>query len=371
MDRFGYDLPMKRVFNFYAGPATLPQPVLEQARRELLDYRGAGMSIMEMSHRSAIYEEVHQGCIDAIRTLLDVPDTHQILLLGGGATLQFAMVPLNLASVVGDDRSSCDIVVSGSWAKKAHEDAQKVCTVTVAFDGATDAYTRLPEASRLASSPGSSYFHVTSNETIQGLQWHDFPRTEAPLVADMSSDIMSRPIPVERFGLIYAGAQKNLGPAGVTVVIIKSDLLDRAPDTVPAYLTYRTHAAKNSLYNTPPVFPIYILRLVLDWIESNGGIKTVSERNRRKSEAVYAAIDGSDGFYRCPVAPEYRSAMNVVFRLPDEEAEKRFIAGAQEIGMVGLKGHRSVGGVRASIYNAMPEEGVVALVEYMEHFRRA
>lgn len=358
---------MKRAFNFYAGPATLPPAVLEQAQRELVDYRGAGMSIMETSHRSAIYDEVHQACIDGIINLLGVPESHTVLLLGGGATLQFAMVPMNLAN---RPDASCDIIASGSWAKKAVDDAKKVCGVNIVWDGKSDGYTTLPESASVASSSGSSYFHLTSNETIQGLQWQDFPRTEAPLVADMSSDIMSRSVPIDRFGLIYAGAQKNLGPAGVTVVIIRKDLLDRTPESVPAYLSYRTHADKNSLYNTPPVYPIYMLRLVVDWITQLGGIAAIEEINRRKAAALYAAIDGSDGFYRCPVKQEYRSAMNVVFRLPDEEAEKRFIAGAEEAGMVGLKGHRSLGGVRASIYNAMPESGVAALVEYMERFRR-
>jgi len=358
---------MNRAFNFYAGPATLPQSVLETAQRELVDYRGAGMSIMETSHRSALYDEVHQACVDGIVRLLGVPETHTVLLLGGGATLQFAMVPMNLA---GGAETSCDIIASGSWAKKAIDDAKKICSVNVVWDGKPEGYNTLPDSASIASSPGSSYLHLTSNETIQGLQWRDFPQTEAPLVADMSSDIMSRPVDVDRFGLIYAGAQKNLGPAGVTVVIVQKDLLDRVPDTVPAYLSYRTHADKNSLYNTPPVYPIYILRLVLDWITELGGIQAIADINRRKAAALYSAIDESDGYYRCPVDPAYRSMMNVVFRLPDEDAEKRFIAGAEEAGMVGLKGHRSVGGVRASIYNAMPESGVAALVEYMERFRR-
>lgn len=361
---------MKRAFNFYAGPATLPLSVLERAQRELVDYRGAGMSIMEMSHRSAMYDEVHEACVGGIRRLLGVPESYAILLLGGGATLQFAMVPFNLATVK-EGRALCDIVASGSWAKKAVDDAKKICDVNVVWDGKADNYTKLPKSATIASSAGSAYLHVTSNETIQGLQWRDFPVTEAPLVADMSSDIMSRPVPVDRFGLIYAGAQKNLGPAGVTVVIVRKDLIDRAPDTIPAYLTYRTHADKNSLYNTPPVYSIYMLRLVLDWINEEGGVAAIAERNRRKAAALYAAIDGSGGYYHCPVATENRSEMNVVFRLPDEEAEARFVSGAKEAGMVGLKGHRSVGGIRASIYNAMPESGVAALVEYMERFRRA
>ena len=357
---------MARVYNFYAGPATLPLPVLEQIQKDFIDYQGAGLSLVETSHRSKEYDAVHSRAMALIRQLLQVPENYSILFLGGGATMQFGMVPMNLA---GTGASTIDMTLSGSWAKKALSDAKKFADVNTVFDGSGASFTSLPTASSLRSTPGAAYFHITSNETIEGLQWKDFPQVEAPLVADMSSDIMSRPLPIEDFGLIYAGAQKNLGPAGVTVVIIRNDLLDRTPAKVPAYLAYSTHAEKDSLYNTPPVFSIWALSLVLEWIVDQGGLGAVADKNRRKAAALYEAIEGSSGYYRCPVDTAYRSDMNVVFRLPDEEAEKRFIAGAAEAGMIGLKGHRSVGGVRASIYNALPEEGVEKLVAYMRDFR--
>ncbi len=368
---------MARVYNFYAGPATLPLPVLEQIQKDFIDYQGAGLSLVETSHRSKEYDAVHGRALALIRQLLQVPENYSILLLGGGATMQFGMVPMNLAGAgagVSGEASSgnaapIDMTLSGSWAKKALSDAKKFAPVNTVFDGSDASFTSLPTASALRSTPGAAYFHITSNETIEGLQWKDFPKVEAPLVADMSSDIMSRPLPIEDFGLIYAGAQKNLGPAGVTVVIIRNDLLDRTPTQVPAYLAYRTHAEKDSLYNTPPVFSIWALSLVLEWIVAQGGLGAVADRNRRKAAALYEAIEGSSGYYRCPVDPSYRSDMNVVFRLPDEESEKRFIAGAAEAGMIGLKGHRSVGGIRASIYNAMPEDGVEKLIAYMRDFR--
>ena len=355
---------MARVFNFYAGPATLPLPVLERAQAELVDYRDSGLSLIETSHRSAEYDDVHASALRLIRELLAVPENYSILLLGGGATLQFGMVPMNLMST-----GACDLVLSGAWAKKAHVDAKRFGDVRLPFDGSQSNFTTLPEPAAVSVAPNSSYLHITTNETIEGLQWKEFPSVDVPLVADMSSDILSRPVPVDRFGVIYAGAQKNLGPAGVTIVIIRNDLLDRTPDSVPTYLRYRTHADKDSLYNTPPVFPIYMVKLVLDWLIDQGGLPAIAERNRRKAAALYDAIEGSDGFYRCPVDPAYRSDMNVVFRLPDEEKEKRFVTEAKERGMIGLKGHRSVGGIRASIYNAMPETGVEALVGFMRTFQ--
>jgi phosphoserine aminotransferase len=355
---------MARVFNFNAGPATLPLPVLETAQKELVDYRGSGLSLIETSHRSKDYDAVHTAATGLFREVLGVPEGYSILFLGGGATLQFGMIPMNLMST-----GSCDLVLSGAWAKKALADAKKIGSVNVVYDGSAEKFTSLPRASEVASSPGSSYLHITSNETIGGVQWKDFPTTEAPLIADMSSDILSRPIPTERFGVIYAGAQKNLGPAGVTIVVIRNDLLERSPGNLPVYLRYPTHAESDSLYNTPPVFPIYIVKLVLEWIQEQGGLAGMARRNSRKAAALYEAMEGSDGFYRCPVDPAYRSEMNVVFRLPDEEQEKKFVAQATEAGMIGLKGHRSVGGIRASIYNAMPEEGVEALISFMKKFR--
>ncbi|MDA3948533.1 MAG: 3-phosphoserine/phosphohydroxythreonine transaminase [Spirochaeta sp.] len=356
---------MARVFNFYAGPATLPLPVLEAAQADLVDYRGSGLSLIETSHRSNDYDEVHASAQRLIRELLGVPDGYSVLFLGGGATMQFGMIPMNLMTT-----GRSDLVLSGVWAQKALDDAKKYGTVSVVYDGSDTKFSTLPAASSVASTRDSSYLHITSNETIDGIQWKEFPTVDAPLVADMSSDILSRPVPVERFGLIYAGAQKNLGPAGVTIVIIRDDLLERSPADLPIYLRYPTHAKKDSLYNTPPVFPIYIVNLVLQWIVDNGGLAGIAERNRRKADALYQAIADSDGFYRSPVDPAVRSDMNVVFRLPDEEQEKKFVAGAAERGMIGLKGHRSVGGVRASIYNAMPEAGVETLIAYMNEFHR-
>ena len=354
-----------RVHNFYAGPATLPAEVLEQAAAELPDYRGLGLSIIETSHRSAEYDEVHNEAISRVRSLLGLPDDFEVVLLGGGATLQFAMVPMNLLPSGG----GCDIVVSGSWAKKAQADAAKLGSVHVAYDGGDNGYTELPDAGAVRVQPGSAYLHLTSNETIQGLQWKQFPDTgDVPLVCDMSSDIMSRPIPLDRFDLIYAGAQKNLGPAGVTVVILRRTLLDRMSDSLPAYLSYKTHVEKNSLYNTPPVYAIYMLDKVLGWVEKQGGVREMDRAADEKSQLLYRTIDESDGYYRCPVGADHRSRMNVVFRLPDEEREKKFVAEAKEAGMVGLKGHRSVGGIRASLYNALPLKAVEDLTAFMRRF---
>ena len=361
---------MERVHNFYAGPATLPLPVLHELEKDLVNYHGSGLSLIETSHRSSEYDAVHNRAVSLIRELLQVPEDYSVLLLGGGATLQFGMVPMNLAAPTEPGMAvQVDMTVSGSWAKKAAADAAKFAKVNTVFDGASKKFTALPDPSSVRATTGAAYLHLTSNETIEGLQWKHFPSVDVPVVADMSSDIMSRPFPVKDFGLIYAGAQKNLGPSGVTVVIVRNDLLERTPEWVPAYLSYRTHVDKNSLYNTPPVFSVWALSLVLEWIVGEGGLGAVADRNRRKAAAVYQAIDDSDGFYRCPVDPDYRSDMNVVFRLPDEEREKAFVAQAAERGMIGLKGHRSVGGIRASIYNAMPESGVEKLVAFMRDFR--
>ena len=355
---------MSRVHNYYAGPATLPLEVLQEAQREFVDYKGNGLSLIETSHRSKLYDAVHTRASELLRELLGIPSGYAVLFLGGGATLQFGMVPMNLMGQGGH----ADYTISGSWAKKAASDARKTGTVNAVYDGADEAFTTLPDAGSLRSTEGSSYFHITSNETIEGVQWKHFPVTEAPLVADMSSDILSRPIPVEQFSLIYAGAQKNLGPAGVTIVILREELLERLPENLPVYLSYRTHVKSDSLYNTPPVFSIYMVKLVLEWIERQGGLQSIAERNRRKAEILYKSIADSDGFYRCPVDPRYRSEMNVVFRLPSEELEQKFVTEATAANMLGLKGHRSVGGIRASIYNAMPEDGVVALTEFMKQF---
>jgi len=356
---------MSRKFNFYAGPATLPLPVLEQMRDELVDYSGMGLSLIETSHRSKEYDQVHNEAIGLVKELLDVPDNYKILFLAGGATLQFSMIPLNF---LGEDKS-CDFTLTGSWAKKAYADSQKCGKVNVIFDGAESNFTKIPDPSSLTTTAGAAYLHITTNETIDGIQWHSFPDTgDVPLIADMSSDIMSRPLPVEKFGLFYAGAQKNLGPAGMTLVIIREDLLERCPDTLTAYLNYKTHAKKNSLYNTPPVFAIYAVKLVLKRVKGLGGLNVMAELAEKKASLLYNTIEQSNEYYSCPVAKASRSKMNVVFRLPNEDLEKKFIEEAKNEGMIGLKGHRSVGGCRASIYNAMPFEGAEKLAAFMRNF---
>lgn len=358
---------MGRAYNFYAGPATLPYSVLEQLRDTIVDYHDMGMSLIETSHRSSEYDAVHNETITLVRELLGVGDQYEVLLLGGGATLQFGMVPMNFLPA----DKSCAFVVSGSWAKKALSDAQKVGSVHILFDGKESGYTTLPTPSEVSVSEHHAYLHITSNETIGGLQWKEWPQTgSVPLVVDMSSDILSRSIPIDAFDLIYAGAQKNLGPAGVTVVIIKKSLIERSPGTLPAYLSYNTHAEKNSLYNTPPVFPIYAMKLVLEWVKIQGGADALAEVNDRKAALVYDAINDAGDFYSCPVDERYRSTMNVVFRLPTEELEKQFVAEAADSDMIGLKGHRSVGGCRASLYNAMPLEGAERLASFMRDFAK-
>ncbi len=356
---------MSRIFNFNAGPSTLPLEVLERVRDEFIDFKGKGMSIVEMSHRAAEYDAVHHGAMDLIRELLGLPDNFKVLFIGGGATLQFSMIPLNLLP----EGASCDFTVTGTWAKKAYADAKKVGKVNVVFDGESDQYLNLPDPKDLKLDPRAAYLHMTSNETIGGIQWHDLPDTgEVPILCDMSSDFMSRKLPCEKFGLIYAGAQKNAGPAGVAVVIIRDDVLDRCPDDLTAYLSYKIHAAKESLYNTPPVFAIYMVNLVMEWVREQGGLDAMERLADQRSGLIYGAMEKDSGFYRCPVPPHCRSKMNVVFRLPTEELEKKFIASAAAEGMSGLKGHRSVGGCRASIYNAMPIEGARALAEFMGNF---
>lgn len=355
---------MARKYNFYAGPSTLPLEVLKELEQDLVDYQGSGLSLVETSHRSKEYDEVHFSVINGIKSLLNVPDDYEVLLMGGGATLQFSMIPQNLLG----DKTSMDFVVSGTWAKKALADAKIYGDAKILWDGKEGAYTSLPSSAEIKTNADSAYLHITSNETINGVQWKDFPQSDIPLVADMSSDILSRPLPVERFGLIYAGAQKNLAPAGVTMVIIRKDLIQHAPENLGAYLKYKTHADKDSLYNTPPVFPIWAMSKVLKWIESNGGLEGIQEMNHRKASLLYGVIDNAEGFYNCPVQKDVRSNMNVVFTLKNEELQTEFLKGASQRDMLGLKGHRSVGGCRASIYNAMPLEGVQALADYMKEF---
>lgn len=353
----------KTVFNFNAGPAILPREVLEQAQSELLDFNGTGMSVMELSHRSKDYEAVQREAMANIAELLELTDDYAVLLLQGGASLQFAMVPMNLLGA----GQTADYANSGAWASKAIKEAQVVGNVNIAADCAKSLPARMPRNEELQLTPGAAYVHITSNETISGAQWKDFPQTEAPLVADMSSDIMSRWFDAKRFGLIYAGAQKNLGPSGVTVVILRRELAERAPKTVPAILRYATHLKEDSLYNTPPSFGVYLLMLTTRWLKKQGGIRGVEKHNRAKAAKLYDAIDASS-FYRGTAEKDFRSDMNVTFRLPTEELEQTFVKEATANGFIGLKGHRSVGGIRASIYNAFPAEGAEALAQFMKDF---
>ena len=352
-----------RKVNFFAGPSTMPQPVLEELAATLVDYQNSGLSLIETSHRNAAYENVHNGAISLVRELLSVPDNFSILLLAGGATLQFAMVPLNLLTA----GRSCDFVVSGAWAEKALEDAKKIGKVNVIFDGKADKYSNLPDT--VAVDPRAAYLHITSNETIDGVQWQTLPDSgDVPLVVDMSSDIMSRRFSFKNAGIIYAGAQKNLGPAGVTLVIIRKDLVEMSPPNLPAYLSYSVHDGQNSLYNTPPVFAIYALKLVLEHVKREGGIVHAEDLAQKRASLIYREIDGSGGFYRCKTAKDKRSRMNVVFNLPSEELEKEFLAEAKAKGMLGLPGHRSVGGCRVSLYNAAPVEWAQELASLMADF---
>lgn len=358
---------MSRKLNFYAGPSVLPVSVLERIQTEMVEYGDTGLSLIETSHRSTEYDAVHSGARSLIKELFRVPDNYKILFLGGGATMQFSMVPMNLMGADG----FCEFTLSGEWAKKAASDAEKLGRVNVIFDGKESGYSTLPDPGSLSVDDNAAYVHITSNETIGGLQWKEFPKTgTVPLVADMSSDILSRSVRVEDFGLIYAGAQKNLGPAGVTLVIIREDLLLRSSSTLTAYLNYQTHAKKDSLYNTPPVFSIYAVKLVLEDLKAKGGVAAIEALNKKKASLIYQTIDQSGGFYSCPVEKPFRSNMNVVFRLKSEELEKDFLKGTVEANMVGLKGHRAVGGCRASIYNSMPIEGVETLAEYMKDYAR-
>lgn len=358
---------MSRVFNFCAGPAVLPEDVLREAQTNLIDYKGSGMSIMEMSHRGKEYDAVHAEAISNLKQLMSLDDEHQVLLLQGGASGQFAMIPMNLLG----PGQTADYVVGGAWGEKAAQEAARVGQVNIAAHTAKDLPAHLPDPQTWKLTDGAAYVHITSNETISGAQYRTLPRTDAPLVCDMSSDILSRPVDAHAFGLIYAGAQKNLGPAGLAVVIIRRDLIDRpSPPGLPKFFRYATHAAENSLYNTPPCFAIYILSLTTRWIISQGGVEGIAQRNRAKAGKIYAAIDGSRGYYRGTASTEYRSDMNVTFRLPREELEAQFCKEASVRGMTQLKGHRSVGGIRASIYNAFPDAGVDALVDFMSEFQR-
>ena len=355
-----------RIHNFSAGPAVLPVEVLEEAQRNLLSLPGVGMSVLEISHRSAAFDEIIQGCEADIRALAKIPENYHVLFLQGGASLQFSMVPMNLLPPGG----AADYIVTGVWAQKAVKEARRVGTVKVVGSTESENFTRVPEQRELTLSGDAAYVHMTSNNTIYGTEFHYLPDVgDVPLVSDTSSNMFSRPIDVSRHGLIYAGAQKNLAPAGLTLVIVRDDLLKRTPSSLATMLQYGVHADNKSLYNTPPVFAIYVMRLVMAWLLKRGGLAAVEKENIRKAEKVYAEIDRT-GFYRGHARKDSRSRMNITFRLPSEELEKKFVKESTAAGLDGLKGHRSVGGLRASIYNAFPDAGVDALVAFMREFER-
>jgi phosphoserine aminotransferase len=357
---------IKRIFNFAAGPAVLPLPVLEEAQRDLLALPGVGMSVMEISHRSKVFEDILHRAIEDVRALAGVPPTYKVLLLQGGASLQFSMVPMNLLT----PGATADYIVTGGWAQKALKEAKKAGKTNVAWTEGAEVFTRIPRQDELKLTPGAAYVHMTSNNTLFGTQWKALPEVaDVPLVSDTSSDMFSRPIDIAKHGLIYAGAQKNLGPSGVTLVIVREDLLARSAETLPTMLSYKVHADNDSLYNTPPTFGVYLLGLTMKWLRSIGGLQAIARINERKAGALYAEIDRT-GFYRGTAQKDSRSLMNVTFRLPNEELEKLFVKETTAAGLDGLKGHRSVGGIRASIYNAFPEEGVHALVQFMREFEQ-
>jgi phosphoserine aminotransferase len=356
---------MSRVYNFSAGPAALPLEVLDIIRNDLPDWQGTGMSVMEISHRSPEFIELAARSEANLRELLAVPDDYSVLFTQGGATLQMAMAPMNLAGA-GD---TVDYVVTGSWGKKAASEARKFCSVNLAADGSEGNFTDIPDESSWQRSDDAAYLHYTPNETIAGVEFHFVPSGDAPLVADMSSTILSRPVDVSRFGVIYAGAQKNIGPAGITLVIVRNDLLERAPSDLAHLMTWRAYAESDSMTNTPPTFAWYVADLVFQWLKSRGGLEAMAEVNRRKAEKLYAAIDGSS-FYTNPVSPHCRSWMNVPFILADDSLDKAFLEQSKAAGLTNLKGHRSVGGMRASLYNAVTEEAVDTLIEFMKEFER-
>ncbi len=357
---------MTRLFNFSAGPAMLPTAVIERAQQEMLDWNGSGMSVMEMSHRGKEYMSIASKAEQDLRDVMAIPDNYKVLFLQGGASMQFAAIPLNLLG----DKTSADYINTGMWSKKAIAEAKRYCDVNLAADTSEGGFTTVPSQAELKLNPDAAYVHYTPNETIGGVEFDYIPETNGvPLIADMSSTILSRPIDVSKFAMIYAGAQKNIGPAGLCIVIIREDLLGHAAENTPAMLNYQTHADNDSMYNTPPTYSWYMAGLVFEWIKAQGGLNAMGVVNGRKAAKLYAAIDGSD-FYANPVSKADRSWMNVPFTLADAGLDAAFLKGATEQGLITLKGHRSVGGMRASIYNAMPEEGVDALVAFMQDFAR-
>jgi phosphoserine aminotransferase len=355
-----------RIFNFSAGPAVMPLPVLEEAQRDMVALPGVGMSVMEISHRSKTFEDILHTAIDDMRELAGIPSNYKVMMLQGGASLQFSMVPMNLLTA----GATADYIDTGSWGEKAIKEAKRVGKVNVAASTKADNYSRIPTQDEIKLTAGAAYAHITSNNTIEGTQWKSLPDAgSAPLVSDSSSDIFSRPLDVARHGLIYAGAQKNLGPSGVTVVVIREDLLARSQDSLPTMLNYRVQSENDSLYNTPNTFGVYILGLTMKWLKANGGLAGIAAINERKAAKLYAEIDRT-GFYRGTAQKDSRSLMNVTFRLASEDLEKEFVKESTAAGLDGLKGHRAVGGMRASLYNAFPEAGVDALVDFMRNFER-
>lgn len=354
-----------RAHNFGAGPCTLPEDVLAEARDEFLDFAGTGMSLVELSHRSPAYEAVHQQALDLTRSVSGAPDDFEVLFIQGGATLQFAMIPLNL--LARGERAG--YVVSGAWGERALANARHHGQVYAAWDGGENGYTAMPDAGAVRVEEDSRYLHVTTNETIGGIRMVELPETDVPLVGDMSSEYLARPIAWDRYDLVYGGVQKNLAPAGMAVVFVRRSAVAGAASELGDYLRYEFHAATGSLGNTPPMFPIYLMGKVLARVEARGGVAALERESAEKAALLYAAIDGSDGFYRNPVSPRDRSHMNVVFRLPSEELEARFVAESAAAGLIGLKGHRSVGGLRASLYAALSPESVRTLVDFMHDFR--
>lgn len=359
-----YNTKYDRVYNFSAGPSMLPLEVLEQVKEDLFNYKGSGQSVMEMSHRSATYKKIIEDAEADLRELMNIPDNYKVLFLQGGGTLQFSMVPLNLLKT----GKKADYVITGTWAKKAYKEACKFGDIRVVDSSEKDSFTWIPKFGKDHVRSDADYVYITTNNTIYGTAYNYIPDVgNIPLVADMSSNILSEVVDVSKFGVIWAGAQKNVGPAGVTIVIIREDLIGNAPEDAPTYLDYKIHADNDSMYNTPPCFSIYVAGEVFKHIKATGGIEAMEERNREKAAKLYDYIDSSK-LYTCPVAKEDRSMMNVVFVTGNESLDKEFIAKAKEAGLVNLAGHRSIGGMRASIYNAMPAEGVEALIEFMKKF---
>lgn len=359
---------MSRVYNFSAGPSALPEAVLKKAADEMLDYNGCGQSVMEMSHRSKVYEGIIQGCEQLLREVMNIPDNYKVLFLQGGASSQFAMVPLNLLNKTG----KADYVITGQWAKKAHQEASKYGECNVVASSADKTFSYIPKLDPATFTKDADYFHICQNNTIYGTRYTELPETNGvPIVADMSSCILSEPFDVTKYGMIYAGAQKNMGPAGLTVVIIREDLIGNAREFTPTMFDYKTHADNDSMYNTPPTYSIYVCKLVLEWIKNEiGGLDKMAEINKKKAALIYDFLDNST-LFKGTVVPEDRSLMNIPFVTGNEDLDKKFVKEAEAAGFVNLKGHRSVGGMRASIYNAMPKEGVEKLVAFMKEFEAA